>query len=234
MQLRGRTRNCLLNIRAAARAGRRHGARGLLVTDWGDFGHRQNLPASYCGLLYAAAVSWCGRTNENIDVGDELGRHVFGDPTGAAGRLWLDAGRLDETSGVALVNRTVLFECMNGAFGEDRAIEGLSIDAAARVIRRILALQSAAANVRFGCDDAEIVRAELEATLAVLLHAARRAACMATRRHGRRARYDRRALSREIKQVMRRHRACWLARNRSGGLAESMDHYRRNLGEYET
>ena len=56
--LAGRTRNALLNLAAAAREGREAGARGLLITDWGDFGHLQPLPVSYLGFLAGAGFAW--------------------------------------------------------------------------------------------------------------------------------------------------------------------------------
>jgi len=111
----GRTRNSLANLRIAADCGRRHGAVGYLVTDWGDFGHPQYLPASFAGFLFGAAVSWCGATNAEIDVGRELGRRVFGDKQGEAGRLWLEAGTVHELADVPLKNRTVLFDVMQKA-----------------------------------------------------------------------------------------------------------------------
>ena len=230
----GRTQNCLTNLRNAARAGRRYRADGYLIADWGDYGHRQYLPASYPGLLYGAALAWCGRSNESIDVARELSRHVFGDPSGLAGRIWCDVGAVHDESGVALVNRTVLFACMQSPLDTAAGVEGLSIDGAARMIRRIDDLAARARTVRFDCDDGDLVRAELRATLAVLRHAARRAAGMVTRRQGRRARRDWGWLERDMGGIIERHRALWLARNRRGGLADSLAHYRRNLREYRS
>lgn len=39
--LTGRTANCVENIRQAVRSGITHGAVGMLLTDWGDYGHTQ-------------------------------------------------------------------------------------------------------------------------------------------------------------------------------------------------
>ena len=56
--LAGRPHNALENVARAAAEGLRHGAAGLLVTDWGDNGHLQPLPASYPGLAAAAGSAW--------------------------------------------------------------------------------------------------------------------------------------------------------------------------------
>src|SRR5205807_1993803 len=82
----GRTDNALSNLRGAAQAGQRHGAKGYLITDWGDGGHRQYLPASYIPFLYGAAVSWCSTANRDIDVACTASALAFGDSSGDAGR----------------------------------------------------------------------------------------------------------------------------------------------------
>ena len=54
----GRHDNALANLRAAAKAGRKHGAIGYLITDWGDGGHPQPLAVSYLPLLAGASLAW--------------------------------------------------------------------------------------------------------------------------------------------------------------------------------
>ena len=54
----GRLDNAVENIRNATTNGKRHGASGVLNTDWGDNGHMQPLPVSYLGYLFGAAMSW--------------------------------------------------------------------------------------------------------------------------------------------------------------------------------
>lgn len=54
----GRTTNAERNLAEAAAAGVRHGARGLLVTDWGDFGHWQPPDVARPGLLLGAGFAW--------------------------------------------------------------------------------------------------------------------------------------------------------------------------------
>jgi hypothetical protein len=58
LSLASRTRNALGNIANAARAGLKHGATGLLVTDWGDHGHQQLWAVSMLPLAYGAAAGW--------------------------------------------------------------------------------------------------------------------------------------------------------------------------------
>ena len=64
----GRTTNMIENQIAAAEAARAYGASGWPVTDWGDGGHLQYLPASEPGFAHAAAVSWCLDSNRDVDL----------------------------------------------------------------------------------------------------------------------------------------------------------------------
>ena len=62
----GRHDNALANLRAAAKAGRKHGAIGYLITDWGDGGHPQPLAVSYLPYLAGASLSWCAKTFDEV------------------------------------------------------------------------------------------------------------------------------------------------------------------------
>ena len=241
----GRTANCLANLRSAAASGRRHGAAGYLITDWGDYGHRQYLPASYPGFLYGAAVSWCAETNAGLDVPGELSRRVFGDPSGAAGGLWCAAGAIHELSGVSLKNRTILFACMQAALSEWPSIGGLITErekpvALTEHLRRLALMEERsgellvqAERLRCGAPDERLAREELLGTLLVLRHACRRGRVMVDRQRGRDIRARCRELAADMTGIMERHRTLWPARNRRGGLAASQDYYRRNLSEYQ-
>jgi len=60
--LTGRTANCIENIKSAAKAAAKHNCLGLVLTDWGDFGHLQPLEVSYPALITAAGLSWNSKT----------------------------------------------------------------------------------------------------------------------------------------------------------------------------
>ncbi len=81
MTLIGRHDNALANLRAAAAAGRRHGAIGYLITDWGDGGHPQPLAVSYVPILAGASLSWCAKTFDEKRLVPALSRDVYRDPT---------------------------------------------------------------------------------------------------------------------------------------------------------
>ena len=104
----GRHDNALANLRAAARAGRKHGALGYLITDWGDGGHPQPLAVSYPVYLAGAALSWCARTFDESKLAPVLNRDVYNDPTGHAAEAALALGRAHRKLKFAVPNETPL------------------------------------------------------------------------------------------------------------------------------
>lgn len=88
----GRNDNAFANLREAARAGKRHGAVGYQITDWGDGGHPQPLAVSYPLYLAGASLAWCARTYSDALLAPVLSREVFQDVTGQAARACLALG----------------------------------------------------------------------------------------------------------------------------------------------
>jgi hypothetical protein len=130
----GRHDNALANMRAAAKAGYKHGAMGYLITDWGDGGHPQPLAVSYLPYLAGASLSWCaktfdaklvcssafrrsGRKSANSRLKAELqtktllrvlSRDVFNDPTGNAAKAAFALGRAHRKLKFTAPNETPL------------------------------------------------------------------------------------------------------------------------------
>jgi hypothetical protein len=104
----GRHDNALANLRAAAQAGRNHGAMGYLITDWGDGGHPQPLAVSYLPYLAGASLSWCAKTFEEEKLIPVLSRDVFMDPTGNAVKAAFALGRAHRKLKFTVPNETPL------------------------------------------------------------------------------------------------------------------------------
>ena len=92
MSLIGRHDNAFVNLRRAAESGRKRGAIGYLITDWGDGGHSQPLAVSYIPYLLGAALSWCAATCDEKLLVPVLNRDVFEDRTGHAARAAFELG----------------------------------------------------------------------------------------------------------------------------------------------
>ena len=93
LSLTGRTDNMLENIRSAAEAALRHGARGILLTEWGDWGHAEYEPLNEPALAHAAALCWRGAPADEETLACWLDRFVFLDEAGVMGKLVLELGR---------------------------------------------------------------------------------------------------------------------------------------------
>ncbi len=82
----GRLDNMLANVASAARWGAARGARGLLITDWGDRGHLQPPSVSLSGYMRAADLAWNpgldSRSSEVWPLPRLLNEHVFDRATG--------------------------------------------------------------------------------------------------------------------------------------------------------
>ncbi|MBD0851806.1 beta-N-acetylhexosaminidase [Maribacter arenosus] len=93
MTLTGRTDNMLGNIENAVLSGLKNGARGMLLTDWGDMGHWQYQPISYPGFAYAGAISWNSRTSRNLPLKRYLNTYIFEDKNQELANVVMEMGR---------------------------------------------------------------------------------------------------------------------------------------------
>lgn len=107
----GRTENMYGNIRSAALAGKETGAKGLMLTDWGDQGHLNSPTVSYPGYVYASALAWntdtAGATQPDAWVAEVLDRLVLQDRNRMIGQLLLDAGRYCALEEFPMFNMTI-------------------------------------------------------------------------------------------------------------------------------
>ncbi|HKM29598.1 MAG TPA: family 20 glycosylhydrolase [Bacilli bacterium] len=88
----GRTSDWPENIANACLAVKKHGGEGVILTDWGDFGHLQFLPISYPGLVYMGLYSWRMKEGTYLLMKDYLDNYIFNDAAGIMGEGLLDLG----------------------------------------------------------------------------------------------------------------------------------------------
>lgn len=222
----GRTSAMRGNLASAVTGGLTGGASGLMMTDWGDLGHRQVWPISLNALAQAADAAWTGRTDPPAST--TIGARVFGDPSGRTAG-WLDelgdadaplraiAGRPDAAGTPRpLANASALFTELHPPAPELGTAGTLAQwdEVAARL---------ADLGGRIPAGAGPLIAEEL-----ALAHAeAAWAADVARHRRGGTARDLRARLDRLIAS----HRRLWLVRSRVGGLDESMAHLDRLRGQ---
>lgn len=221
----GRTENALANLRSAAENGLRRGAIGYLNTDWGDNGHWQPLPVSYLGFAYGAAVAWATEANRDLDMARALDRFAFQDEAGRMGRLAYDLGNAYREMGIMPHNSSALFWLLRYLPEELREVEGRMFKGErlrAEPLRRTSAyldeVMAGLPQSDMKRQDAELVRQEFTLVADMLGHACRRGLWMV----GDGEAAAGRQLSQEADELIGRYRATWLARNRPGGLGDSV------------
>jgi hypothetical protein len=214
----GRTDNALGNLLNAAENGLKHGAIGYLVTDWGDNGHHQPLPVSYLGYSYGAAVSWCLSTNRDTDIARSLSLHVFGDPSGAAGKLAYDVGNVYKLFATRTFNATPY------ALATLHPMDKLTVSATPaetkRALREIDRLAQRVGRLDMQREDADLIQREFLFALSLMRYGVQRIAASLGSEKDKRALLT--SLRPDARRLVAEHKRVWLARNRHGGLNDSV------------
>jgi hexosaminidase len=199
----GRTDNMLANQISAATAGLAHGAKGFLNTDWGDYGHLQYLPFSYPGFAAGAALSWCLDSNRNLPLARLLDLYVFKDSAAVTGQAALDLGNVFKSVGKLIPNRSALFSILVPSSTHKDPMEGITPGNLQTARAAIQSAMRGFSKANLQAPDAASIKDEFANAAAMLEYACDHSAG-------------------DPEEMIESHRRCWLARNRSGGLEDSI------------
>jgi hypothetical protein len=222
--LTGRTDNAIANILDAVEVARTFGADGVMVTDWGDGGHWQQLPISFVGYAWCAGLSWSLEANRTLDVPRVLDLFAFRDRTRTLGRLVWDLGNTYLKPGFRRGNSSILYWFYTATLAEMRASwlprikygpDVFIDDAAVRrgmheTIEWIDAVLAPLPRV-----EDELLRRELTHGAALARHAARRVLAELGEAGGT-------PLGDELDAIAAELVALWPRRNRPGGMKDSL------------
>lgn len=215
----GRLENMLANVHSAAKWGAARGAKGLLVTDWGDRGHLQPPCVSWPGFLVAAELAWNPvatppRHTPARVLAHSLAHHGM-DRHEANGTVIL--GQVARSVGTSVRNASplsVLLTRFDASFPPELAgLEPHSLRFAQDLLRPFCEstgsaslvmreLRWAAGLMRFCCD-LGLARFEHDGPLASM------------------SREVRAGLADGLHPLLGEHRSLWLERSRPGGLERS-------------
>jgi hypothetical protein len=204
----GRTKMRRENLKTAATEGAECGAKGFLVTEWGDSGHRQQWPISLLGMAEGVFAAWSGKAPESASA---AGLHLFN--SGKTGE-WIEAlGRANENftdrSGDSIFadsSLTFFDPSENGKLSEwEKTLSFLDrMEKTAPVGGSLIAKE---------CRHA--------------LKAAKWAVDRAIIRRGKNPSHkDRQALAARMIDIIKEHKEFWLCRSRIGGLEDSCNNYK--------
>lgn len=229
----GRTENAVGNLRNAAENGLEHGAVGYLNTDWGDAGHWQPLPVSYLGFAYGAAAAWAYDANRDLDIVQALDTYVFRDPSSTMGRLAYDLGNAYQEPGVTAFNASVLFRILQASPEEIAEIEGLSAEGLQKALAYVDEVMAPLPEAQIQRSDADLVQREFAWAADMLRHGCRRGIWVLSKAQAEADAEPREALAEDADRLMSEFREIWHARNRPGGLKDSLARMEKMKQDYE-
>lgn len=241
LSMLGRVTNAVENCREAAAAGLATGATGMLVTDWGDFGHHQTLPICQPGLAAGAAFAWCAGSNRTLDaaaIGRFLSATVYEDPGAGLGAALVGLGDVHRQMPLPAPNMSslVLHLYLPQLAVGSGFTTGLSPEILDRIDETIQRSRSAVSSARPGSREGQRAAGELELTCRFGLLAARDA----RERIGVGGKLEdvppaaRARLAEDLDAIIARHRETWTVRDRPGGLDESCRWLEHLRSCYET
>ena len=238
LSIGGRLTNAVEDCRNAARAALDRGGVGFLNTDWGDRGHLQQWPVSDPGFAYGAAVSWCTQTNADVDLAAALSTHAYDDPTRELAAALLLIGDAHRAVTPQIPNHSILamhlyFPQIRVGRGITKGITHAELD---EVTRRLSEARANVIGATPGRADASLLVDEVTWTIDMLdlLTDDARARLAADNTLGSVPQTRRDVLARRLGALTDEYRALWLARNRSGGLADSLGWLDHLHEAYET
>lgn len=109
LSLTGRTDNMLGNVNKAVECAKRYGAKGIVMTEWGDGGHWQTFPIGLPGFVYAGAKSWNSNNVTEDEIANYLDNVIFKDSQKMMGNMALKAGRCYQFGDFRLLNGSMLY-----------------------------------------------------------------------------------------------------------------------------
>jgi hexosaminidase len=225
--LTGRTDNCIKNLINAAANGKRNGAAGYLVTDWGDGGHHQYLPISYTGLLAGAAYSWSLKSSIDINIPEALNRFVFKDSSSALGRVIFELGKVHEKTGVFPNNSTIFNHLLFWNMDDNKIVEKLNIKDLESCLNSFRELRDALSYESKGGADRKLSKEELLNAMRMAELGVNKGIC------GLGGKVDKTQMKKDLLKIISMHEKLWLSRNRIGGLNESSGRLRNLMKHLE-
>ncbi len=221
----GRLSNALENIHSAIENAMAHGAKGSLLTSWGDNGNHQPWPLLHPALFYHAQVAWNHKRTSATHIPDMLDRYRYKDPSGILSKVIFSMGNNDVLMEKPLINTSPSFQFL---FGTKEKLSKTLGDLEPRLLKRAAKhfketrgwLEDAAPT----CSDGDWIKQELRMGLDLGLLGIERAQHFQETGNlpdQSNARLD---LAEKFFHI-------WQFRARQGGLDESLSYIRDNAGK---
>jgi len=233
----GRTDNMKGNMLNAAINGKRYGAEGFLITDWGDNGYWQHLPFSYPGFVYGASLSWNVEKNKDVDIASYIDKFILFDNNNISGRLIMDFGNYYSMEKRDLSNRTNVFSILCSENDDFKWVDGIDTGTLYEIKKYTDELMN---NLKFSdikCNDSELLYKEFKSAAQFIKVSADIGIVKIhiKEKHEKDAYKDIIiSIIDEMRMLIVEYKEIWLARNRMGGLEKSIYRLENTLKYYES
>jgi len=221
----GRTDNMVANITNATANGLKHGATGVLTTEWGDGGHMQPALVAWAGFMFGAAMSWSHVASGGMDLARALSLHAFDDPSGETGRVACELGNAYTINGAKTRNGSLLQQLYFLPLDSDWPMQRVREGGFEETSEALGALAGRLDASRMRRPDAEAIVDEYRVAVEMAGIGAAIGAAKYARANGALAAKLRprwRRIARRLEAVVPAYEEAWLARNRSGGMGDSV------------
>ncbi len=206
--------------RTAARAAIEFGSEGILNTDWGDdIGHWQHVSISFIGFAAGAAIGWCEARNTDDAIRAALDPFVFQDSAGVMGPVAWDLADTWQTVGENTTQAHMLDHILRGGWTQ-KLPDNVTEATLRATVARLDAAVARLAEVRLQRPDAALMTAEFADNARLARYACRLGVALCRGETGSAA--VRRELADDMHEMIAERRRIWLARNRAGGLEDSL------------
>lgn len=214
--LAGRLDNARQNIQSAAAAGMKHHAVGLLLTDWGDYGHLQYLPSSYIPIAQGASSSW-NQADPAKDLIPAAGLHLFDDPSQVLANAAADLGNIYKAVGKLVPNASAVFRILVPPAADPEPHKSLTVEGLVNTEQAVGKVLAPLSGFVSQTPEQQLVADELSNAGQMIRLVSQFGRIL----HEDPAAPARQAFITLARQTTDAHHRLWLSRNRSGGLSDS-------------
>lgn len=241
----GKTEVMRKNVRSAAILGKKYGADGFLLTDWGDGGSCQPFVCALLPYATGAAYCWNAAASQETEINAYLNRSVFSDESEQLADLLAYLGNYYLCANEDDFNATKIFktlyvqqtDCMNVFEGNyeptfrNRDFVRLSKAECEKTLNYLHVAETRLQSVNLNCKDGELYLRELAWAIGYLKHGCRLGAIKAGNEQFKREELQ--ALYDDLLALNEEYEKIWSLRNKRTGLSASMARMNALLRKYE-
>ncbi len=255
----GRSDNMKKNIRDAVSCSISFGAKGIIITDWGDLGHWQYLSSSYPAFCLAGLYSWSGDNASDESAAWFCNNYIYEDRSGNAYQLAYDLGNYYHYEHAPLYNTTLSFAVMSSKYSFN------SFEEFDSKIQRLLTLSAKIADtnhipkkeaiihmdhmglqkyldnleenisrLKLDCSEGSLIIEEMKNGIRMIRHGSMLYYSLTEHREEPALlKSDLKSLYTQLDDILKIHYKLWFSRNRSGGFRKSISHMLHLLKFYQ-